>query len=263
MSLRLQALLLRFLETGELQTVGATAAHRHINVRVVTATNRDLREAAAAREFREDLYYRLNVYEIGVPPLRDRPDDIPLLLAHYLTLCAAQHHRTPLTLAPDALDALCRYRWPGNVRELRNVVERLVLRVAAAVIDAAALPPEVLAAPPVASPTGPAHASHQARVAALVDRMRTHQEPFWTTIYPAFMARDLTRDDLRQIIRHGLEHSQGSYRLLVALFHLPPHDYKRFLAFLKQHDCHLPFQRFRALNLRSTQPDGRVIDNIA
>jgi DNA-binding NtrC family response regulator len=243
--------------------VGAAAAPTHVNVRIVTATNRDLREAAVAREFREDLYYRLNVYQIGIPPLRERADDIPLLLNHYLALFTEQHRRPPLTLAPVTLERLCLYRWPGNVRELRNIVERLVLRAVGGVIPAEALPPEIVGTGAAAVGAGPASDSHQDRVAAIVDRMLGQQEPFWTTVYPAFMARDITREDLRQIVRTGLERSQGSYRLLVGLFHMPPHDYKRFLAFLKQHDCHLPFQRFRALSVRSASSERRAIDNIA
>ena len=265
MSLRMQALLLRFLETGEIQTVGAAATHTHINVRVVTATNRDLREAAAAREFRDDLYYRLNVLEIRIPPLRDRPDDIPLLLDHYLQVFADQHRRPPLSVAPAALDLLCRYAWPGNIRELRNLVERLVLRVAGPVIEADAVPRDVLAARPSAAPAtpvAPLDGSHQARVDAILDRLLTHHESFWTSAYPAFMARDITRHDLRHLIHTGLERTHGSYRLLVGLFNMTADDYKRFLGFLKQHDCHLPFQRFRVLSFRAPEPRPPAIAEI-
>src|SRR4051812_12221939 len=168
MSLRMQALLLRFLETGEIQTIGAAATHTHINVRVIAATNRDLREAAAARDFREDLFYRLNVFEIRIPPLRERPDDIPLLLEHYLRQFAQQHQRPPLTLGAPALELFVRYAWPGNVRELRNVVERLVLRHAGPVVDLAGVPREIAAAPPPAAALLPAGTSHQARVDAIL-----------------------------------------------------------------------------------------------
>ena len=98
-----------------------------------------------------------------------------------------------------------------------------------------------------------------ARVDGILDRMLTQKESFWTTAYPAFMVRDLTRDDLRFIVRAGLEQTRGSYRMLLELFKMPPQDYKRFLGFLKQHDCHLPFQRFRMLNtpLDSTRSQPR------
>jgi DNA-binding NtrC family response regulator len=247
MSLRMQALLLRFLETGEIQTVGG-AATAAINVRVITATNRNLLEAVAAREFREDLYYRLNVFQIRIPPLRERATDVPLLVDHYLRYFAEQHQREVPVVAPEALDRLAAYGWPGNIRELRNVVERLVLRVHGPRIEPAALPEEITAY--AAAPSegeGGLSVSHEARVAAIVERLQRQKESFWTTAYSAFMARDITRDDLRLIVRTGLEQTQGSYRLLVGHFNMPAQDYKRFLGFLKQHDCHLPFQRFRAM----------------
>jgi len=81
-------------------------------------------------------------------------------------------------------------------------------------------------------------------------RMLRHGESFWSAVYPVFMARDLTRDDLRRIIEIGLETTNGNYRLLVALFNMPTDDYKRFLAFLRKHNCHLPFQRFRTVPAR-------------
>ena len=77
--------------------------------------------------------------------------------------------------------------------------------------------------------------------------MLRHGESFWSAVYPVFMARDLTRDDLRRIIEIGLENTNGNYRLLVALFNMPNEDYKRFLGFLRKHNCHLPFQRFRTI----------------
>jgi len=248
MSLRMQALLLRFLETGEIQTIGAVTASSKIDVRVITATNRNLLEAATAREFREDLYYRLNVFEIRVPPLRGRPSDIPMLLEYYLRWFGEQHRQGPLAVSEAALDRLTSYAWPGNVRELRNVVERLVLRVQGPTIEADALPIEIASYVPAAQ-EGPIHAreavSHKARVDGLIERLG-QKESFWTSAYPAFMARDITRDDMRLIVRSGLEQTHGSYRLLVGLFNMPADDYKRFLSFLKQHDCNLPFQRFRS-----------------
>jgi transcriptional regulator with GAF, ATPase, and Fis domain len=246
MSLRMQALLLRFLETGEIQTVGASAAHAPIDVRVITATNRNLLEASLAREFREDLYYRLNVFQIKIPPLRERAADIPLLVDHYLKYFAEQHKQDPLVLCAATLERLVAYAWPGNIRELRNVVERLVLRVRGPIIEPSALPAEISSfVPPAAPGDSNSAVSHQARLAAIVDRLLVQKESFWTTAYATFMARDITRDDMRLIVRTGLEQTHGSYRLLVGLFNMGADDYKRFLGFLKQHDCHLPFQRFR------------------
>ena len=119
MSLRMQALLLRFLETGEIQSVGAHQPTALVNVRVVAATNRNLGERVSAGEFREDLLYRLRVIHIHVPPLRDRREDIPLLIDHLLKR-AGRH----LQISEDAVQVLSQYRWPGNVRELQNCIER-------------------------------------------------------------------------------------------------------------------------------------------
>jgi DNA-binding NtrC family response regulator len=246
MSLRMQALLLRFLETGEIQTVGASTTHAPVNVRVITATNRDLLEASLAREFREDLYYRLNVFQIRIPPLRDRASDIPLLVDHYARYFAEQHKQNALVFSAATLEQLMAYGWPGNIRELRNVMERLVLRVQGPIVEPSALPVEITSfvpAEPQAEST--VSVSHQARVTAIIDRLLVQKESFWTTAYSTFMARDITREDMRLIVRTGLEQTQGSYRLLVSLFNMSADDYKRFLGFLKQHDCHLPFQRFR------------------
>ena len=122
MSLRMQALLLRFLETGEIQSVGAHEETAHADVRVVAATNRNLPERVAAGEFREDLLYRLRVIHIHVPPLRERREDIPLLVAHLL-----KRSERPMEVSEDAMLLLQRYRWPGNIRELENAIERAVL----------------------------------------------------------------------------------------------------------------------------------------
>jgi len=252
MSLRMQALLLRFLETGELQTVGAGGARAQVDVRVIAATNRNLFESVSAREFRADLYYRLNVFHLHIAPLRDRAGDVALLLDHYAHLFAQQHGRPVPVFGADVLEVLAKYSWPGNVRELRNLTERIVSRAVTQVIERAHLPKEVLAAAKTARENTPGAVppgrSHKARVDAILEQLMVQHESFWTSAYTAFISRDIVRDDMRRIIRAGLEESRGSYRILLGLFSMPPSDYKRFLGFLKQHDCHLPFQRFRALS---------------
>jgi DNA-binding NtrC family response regulator len=118
--------LLRVLEDGTFRSVGGTELVQ-VNVRVVAATNQRLLEAVAAGRFREDLFYRLQVVPIFIPPLRERPEDIPLLVDAFLDHFAAKHKRRRLRVSPDALQQLQRFPWPGNVRQLRNVVERLVV----------------------------------------------------------------------------------------------------------------------------------------
>jgi transcriptional regulator with PAS, ATPase and Fis domain len=116
MTLRMQGLLLRFLETGELQKVGADHALASVNVRVIAATNRNLPEMIAQGTFREDLYYRLNVIHLIVPPLRERKDDIPVLAEHFLRHFTRNGMYPAKTLSPEAMGALVEHSWPGNVR---------------------------------------------------------------------------------------------------------------------------------------------------
>src|SRR5512132_1067211 len=143
MTLRMQGLLLRFLETGEIQRVGADGGARHVDVRVIAATNRDLREMIKQGTFREDLFYRLNVIHIVVPPLRDRREDIPLLVNQFLAHFSQVGRSTPLSVSPDAMKALTDYSWPGNVRELENAIERLVVTVQGPAIELEHLSSEI------------------------------------------------------------------------------------------------------------------------
>jgi DNA-binding NtrC family response regulator len=122
----LQGKILRALEERTIDRLGGTSSIR-IDVRIVAATNRHLKQAVAARQFREDLYFRLSVFPITVPPLRDRPEDIPILARHFIEKGCREQGRKLLVLSPSALDALREYPWPGNVRELQNCLERAVI----------------------------------------------------------------------------------------------------------------------------------------
>src|SRR5262245_49336590 len=178
MSLRMQALLLRFLENGEIQRVGADRVQSRVDVRVIAATNRNLLERIGTKDFREDLYYRLNVIHITIPPLRARREDIPAFLDYFLRSYSERHGVKRPELAPDALEHMVAYDWPGNVRELKNVVERLVVRSRTGVITTIDLPSEIQhwGHPPVARSTVPVAPS----VADdLFDRLVTHRESFW------------------------------------------------------------------------------------
>jgi two-component system response regulator GlrR len=135
MPLAMQAKLLRVLETGEIQRVGATAG-KLVDFRLVTATNRDLEQAVRDGQFRADLYYRVHVYPLHVPALRDRAEDIPRLVHHYLAVIAAREQRPLPRVSAAALDKLAGHSWPGNVRELVNLIERAVLCAGEEVIDA-------------------------------------------------------------------------------------------------------------------------------
>ena len=126
MSLKTQAKVLRALDEQRFLPVGASNPV-HVDVRVIAATNKDLEEEIARGNFREDLFYRLNVIPFFVPPLRDRKEDIPLLVKEFLAEFGAQYGRPRVEMAEDALASLRQYHWPGNVRELRNLVERVVI----------------------------------------------------------------------------------------------------------------------------------------
>ena len=142
MPLSLQVKLLRVLQEGELRRVGGTEARR-VDVRVVAATHVDVRKALATGRFREDLYYRLNVIGIDVPPLRERLDDIPVLAHHFLRRHARRNGKRVEHIAPGVLEALATYRWPGNVRELENVMERAVVMSRGDTVELAGLPEQV------------------------------------------------------------------------------------------------------------------------
>jgi len=131
--------LLRVLEDGAFRMVGGTALQR-VDVRIVTATNKNLQEAVAAGRFREDLYYRLQIVPIVIPPLRERREDIPLLIGSFLEDFAAKHKRRRNQLSAEAMELCQRFPWPGNVRQLRNVIERLVVTCRSAVVGAGELP---------------------------------------------------------------------------------------------------------------------------
>ena len=139
----LQSKLLRVLQEREIERVGGTRTIR-IDVRIIAATNVDLKQAVATRAFREDLYYRLNVMPISVPPLRDRRDDVPLLVEHFIRRYNAEMNRHVEGLSPEALTVLREYPWPGNVRELQNIIERLVGLIDTPLIGVNDLPLDVL-----------------------------------------------------------------------------------------------------------------------
>jgi len=126
MSLKTQAKVLRTLEEQRFTAVGSDEPLT-VDVRVIASTNKDLEEEISKGNFREDLFYRLNVIPFSVPPLRERKEDIPLLARHFLRELSAHYGRSPREITEDAIDALMRYSWPGNVRELRNVIERIVI----------------------------------------------------------------------------------------------------------------------------------------
>jgi DNA-binding NtrC family response regulator len=142
LSLKAQVDFLRVLETKEFRRLGGTKVVT-VDTRIIAATNRNLAEAVTQGDFREDLFYRLNVVPIKLPPLRDRGDDIPLLVETFLPEFCAQHQRAPKEVSQEAMRLLCLYAWPGNIRQLRNLLERLVVTVREDMIRPQHLPEEI------------------------------------------------------------------------------------------------------------------------
>jgi DNA-binding NtrC family response regulator len=205
-------------------------------IRVMATATRRLPELVATGEFREDLFNRLRIIELTLPPVRDRRGDIPVLAGYF-----AERLR-PVGFAPTAMRALERYRWPGNVRELRNAVEQAVWRTDDEVIPFAALPEPVKAA----ADRLVLQQDRRSRVAdELYEGLVGAGYSFWDHVHPLFLSRDITRHDLRELVRLGLANARGSYRGLLTLFGIESNDYKRFLKFLAAHDCVVDFRVFR------------------
>jgi two-component system, NtrC family, nitrogen regulation response regulator NtrX len=156
MSAKTQAKVLRVLQEGEVERLGSARTIK-VDVRVIAATNKNLEEEIEKGTFREDLYFRLAVIPIYVPPLRERPEDVPTLVRHYIEYFSRENNTRPKRITPAALEALQRYRWKGNIRELRNTVERLIIMTSGDTIDVADLPggvrsPAAAAGHPAARP---------------------------------------------------------------------------------------------------------------
>src|ERR1700722_17662443 len=194
MTLRMQGLLLRFLETGEIQKVGAERLGAASNVRVIAATNRNLRDLISQGQFREVLFYRLNVIHLVVPPLRERREDIAPLVEHFLRRYmngngnangdANGHHSIVRAIAPETVAVLREYGWPGNVRELENVIERLVVTGRRDVIQVEDLGPEIRT--PSQIGMRPRRERRQTVADDLFKKLIDQRESFWTSVFPLY-----------------------------------------------------------------------------
>jgi DNA-binding NtrC family response regulator len=143
MTSALQTKLLRVLQTGEFSPVGSTEIKR-CDIRIIAATNKDLTELVRKGEFREELYYRLNVIDLTLPPLRERRSDIPPLIEHFLQIFSAQYDKENLEISAEAHNILCNYDFPGNIRELKNIIERCVALTSGNKIEISILPIHLL-----------------------------------------------------------------------------------------------------------------------
>ena len=262
MTLRMQGLLLRFLETGEIQKVGAERVAQVHNVRIIAATNRNLQSLIAQGLFREDLFYRINVIHIVVPPLRERREDIPLLVDHFLKKFTSpgpsangngglghsangkgNAESTVRGISPEAMTALLQYSWPGNVRQVENIIERLVVTSRREVVQVEDLSTDVRA--PGLNGVPPRKERRRTVADDLFRKLIEERESFWTAVYPLYMNREITKSSVRDLVHKGLAEARGNYKIVLKLFNMETADYKRFLNFLRKHDCQLPFKEYR------------------
>ena len=235
MSPRTQSLLVRFLETGEVYKVGALGTGTPADVRILASVtvSAGSDHGQGPGVIRADLRSHFMAAELAVPALRERPDDIPIL-ADYFARAAAGRMGLPLTtFTSQAHSALESYTWPGNVAELKRVVERLVADARFGEVRAEDLPvgirPRLLLA---------AGARRRRTVAeSLFRRLVAGGESFWTCVYPLFMRREITRMDVRDLVRRGMESVEGSEEALMRLFNMPLADRSRFDRFLRRYQC--------------------------
>jgi transcriptional regulator with PAS, ATPase and Fis domain len=217
-SRRFQAKLLRVLQDRQLRRLGDVVT-RKLDLRVIAATNCELLPIIRRGEFREDLYYRLNVFPIQVPPLRRRMEDVPLLVEHIL-------RNREKKMCDAAIAKLMTYSFPGNIRELENVVESAACTASGSVIEAddVTLPLDT-------------------------DRPWQLEEvivgDFWESVARPYSERLITKNQVEHLIRQGLERTGGSYKKMLPLFRIPDSDYKRFMDFLRRHNCNIDFRGYR------------------
>jgi DNA-binding NtrC family response regulator len=231
-----QAALVRWLEHGTLPVLRRAA--ERVDVRVLASTRRDLETLERKGQFRADLLMRLRAVEIKVPPLREHCEDIRPLVSQLI----ARSGRG-VVFSDALLDALERHAWPGNLRELATVVEQIIWRVKSEIAGIDDLPGPFRADDSITL----LRASDRRRRLAddLFDGITEGRLSFWNYVYPLFMNRDITRTDVRDLVRTGLSASQGSYRGLLRLFRIEEVDYKRFLNFLASHECTVDSREYR------------------
>jgi DNA-binding NtrC family response regulator len=236
MPVGLQTRLLRVLDDKKVRRLGETQ-ERPIDVRIVAATNQPLTEMIRRSEFREDLYHRLNVYQIRVPHLREHLSDIPLLVHHFLEdLNRREGHEREID--GEAISHLSGYSFAGNVRELKNIIESAYHLAEGNTISVEDISRRLDRRLVGGSPAL-AHAE------SIVEDLVTGRVDFWRAVRDPFLKRDLSREEVREIISTGLGACNGKYRQVVEYFNLPDRDYKRFLAFLSNHNCKVDFRQFR------------------
>jgi transcriptional regulator with GAF, ATPase, and Fis domain len=224
-----QAMLLRMLSEGEIVPVGETRSRR-VDVRVIAATNRDLRTMVALGRFRADLYFRLRYLHLTVPPVRARGSDWELILEYYLS-CLRAAHTVSKQFSPEARTRLATYDWPGNVREVRSLVDLGFHASAGETIETA----DFIEALETLSREEQLSRVFESvdEVAELFERLSSGREQFWDVVYRPYMERNLCRKTVRQLVARGLTQTRGSYRKLLGVFGIADEEYLKFMDFLR------------------------------
>jgi transcriptional regulator with GAF, ATPase, and Fis domain len=239
LSFQLQAKLLRVLQEREVRRVGDPIP-RKVDLRVFAATNCDLEQEVREGRFRRDLYYRLNGIEIRVPALRDRQEDIPILVGRFLAESAEKASGPSKSFAPRAMELLKRYSYPGNVRELINAVGRGYYTSSGEVIDLEHLPREIHRS--MGEGLG---VPQDNRPRNLYRAIRIDGGNFDDLVRKPFIDRKLSREVVREVLSQALTEAKGRYREALDLLGVPGSEYHPTMAFLKRHDCLIDFRPFR------------------
>jgi transcriptional regulator with GAF, ATPase, and Fis domain len=220
-----QTLLLRALAENEVKPLGSTKT-RMVNVRVLAATNRDLRKMIGRGGFREDLYFRLRYFPLDIPPLREREEDWKLLIRYYIDKLNAEY-RLHKAFSPISFRFLDGYPWPGNIRELRSIAT-----IGYSMAESKYIEPDHFVSELQQQDW---KASTEANQSELFGEMVERGRSFWDVVQAPFLDREINRSQVREIISQGLVKAMGSYRRLSLLFNIPPDQYHKFMDFLRHH----------------------------
>jgi len=239
LSVRLQRKLLRVLQEREVRRIGETMP-RKINVQVIAATNKDLQQEIRKGKFREDLYFRLYAMEIVVPPLRERVEDVPLLLEWYLDMVGRNEGGRTKYFTQEAYALLSSYSYPGNVRQLMKMVERAYYSIPGNIIEAAHVEAILQDAERLTFGWEPASAAWQ-----VYKKIREGQGHFEDLVKTPFLKRQIGCAPVRQVIHLALAETGGRYREAFRLLGVPEREYAIMMQFLKRNDCYLDFRLYR------------------
>jgi len=239
---RLQAKLLRVLQEREIRRLGETV-QRKIDVQVIAATNKDLADEIKKGRFRRDLYYRLKMIEIRVPPLRERLEDVPLLIEWFSEKTAGLEDGRRKKFASEALEMLNGYSYPGNVRELKNIVASSYYSAAGLAINIADMPPEVR------DEAAEESTSHREAADHLYSKIIEGRGDFDSLVKRPFLRRQFGVSVVRGVIQRALKNTRGIYRDAFVLLRIPEKRYSVTMQFLKRNRCYSDFRPFRRKRL--------------